>query len=409
MGKDYSVILMVLLIGIAYGCVPQEEQQQETGYVESLQMIHADAFFDQGLRGKGVKIGVVDIGFGRINSDTSLAHLRHNGQIALFKDMIPNYPSGIFRYSHGTQVLKFIAGKYPEDTLYGGSFARDASFYLIRPAGGVGSKEDIRKDELNIDTAFMILDSMGVRLVNMSMGFWNEFTVEDENYTAEQMDGKTTAISRICQKWAERGMIIVNSAGNTGEYTWRVVWAPADAPGVVAVGGDRFTDKVFKASYSGIGNPDVAFVKPDLITYTPWGTSFSAPVVTGIIACMLQRDSSLTSVEVMDILHKSGSLYPYPNNYVGYGIPDASKILSLMENPDAEVSHVKTAVVKGERFSIPTDSKDIVVFEKSDSIRVSRQTVREASDGALVVKRKRNITRTTVAIGLDEVWEIFWE
>ena len=372
-------------------------------------MIHAEAFFQQGLRGKGVKIGMLDIGFAGINSDTSLAHLKRNNQIVFVRDLIPNYPVNMFRYSHGTQVLKYIAGIYPDDTLFGGSFARDAIFYLIRPAGGAGAKEDARNDERNIDTAFMILDSLGVRLVNMSIGFWNEYTREDENYSPEQMDGQTTIISRICQKWADKGMIIVNSAGNTGEYAWRIIWAPADAPGVIAVGADRFTNKVFKASYSGIGNPDVPFVKPDLITYSPWGTSFTAPVVTGMIACMLQKDSTLVTGKVMEILHKSGSLYPYPNNYVGYGIPNARKILALMENPDTAVSHVKPVRVRDDKFTISTSSQNIVVFDKTDSIMVRRQATREASDSNLVLERKRKVIRTTVTIGLDEAWEIFWE
>jgi len=405
---SYRVFISFLILTI-FGCVPEEERQHETGYVESLHMIHAEAFFQEGLRGKGVKIGVLDIGFAGINSDTSLAHLRTNEQVYLFRDLVPEYPVSALRYSHGTQVIKYMAGIYPDDTAFEGSLARDAMYYLIRPAGGAGAKEDSRNDELNIDTAFMILDSLGVRLVNMSIGFWNEYTRENENYTPEQMDGKSSAISSICQKWAENGMIIVNSAGNTGEYAWRYIWAPADAEGVIAVGGDRFTNKVFKASYSGIGNPDVPYVKPDLIAYTPWGTSFSAPIVTGIVACMLQKDNTLSPGDVLDILHRSGSLYPYPNNFVGCGIPDARKILALLENRDSTTSHVKAVKVRDDTFTIYTSSKNIVVFDKTDATIVRRQTIHEASDGMFVVKRKRNSPRTTVAVGLDEAWEIFWE
>ncbi len=401
--------LILLLVLALFGCVPEEEKQHETGYVESLQMIHADSFFEKGLRGKGVKIGVLDIGFAGIGTDTALAHLRKNNQIVFIRDLVPQYPVSMYRYSHGTQVIKYLAGIYPDDSVYGGSFARDATFYLIRPAGGAGAREDCRNDEMYIDTAFMILDSLGVKLVNMSIGFWNEYAREDENYKAEQMDGKTTTISRICQKWAEKGMIIVNSAGNTGEYSWRVIWAPADAPGVIAVGADRFIDKVFKASYSGIGNPDVPFIKPDLITYTPWGTSFSAPIVTGIVACMLQKDSTLRMDEVMKILHRSASLYPYPNNFVGYGIPDANKILTLMDNQDTTVSTVKVVRFMDNRFTIHTSSDNIVVFEKTNATRVKRQSIHEASDDIFVLHRKSNVPRTTITIGLDEVWEIFWE
>lgn len=401
--------LFLLVCLMAAGCVPEEEKQHETGYVESLQMIHAEAFFREGLRGKNVKIGVMDIGFAGLMKDTALAHLRRNNQIVFLKDLIPHHKVSMFYYNHGSQVLTFMAGIYPDDSVFSGSFARDASFYLIRPAGGALAKEDARIDEYMIDTAFMILDSLGVRLVNMSIGFWGEYTRKEENYTPEQMDGRTAAISQICQKWATRGMIIVNSAGNTGEYAWRVIWAPADAPGVIAVGADRFTDKVFKASYSGIGKPDVSFVKPDLITYSPWGTSFTAPVVTGIIACILQRDSTLTADQVMDILHQSGSLSPYPNNFVGYGIPDARKIITLLDHPDSTVSRVRTMKVRENRCTIPTSSENIVVFEKTDSFSVRHQEIRSSTEGSLVLKRKSRIQRTTVAVGLEEAWEIFWE
>ncbi|MBC8314198.1 MAG: hypothetical protein ISR57_03555 [Bacteroidales bacterium] len=38
-----------------------------------------------------------------------------------------------------------------------------------------------------------------------------------------------------------------------------------------------------------------------------------------------------------------------------------------------------------------------------------RQRIRKASDGRIVIKRKRNVARTTVAIGLDQAWELFWD
>ena len=401
--------LIFIITLLAYACVPEEERQRTTGYVETLETIHAEAFFDHGLRGKNVKIGILDIGFAGMNKDTSLSHLIKNNQIVFVKDFLPNHKINMYRYAHGTHVIKYLAGIYPDDSIFGGSLARDARFYLIRPAAGVGAKEDARSDELNIDTALMELHGMGVRLVNMSIGFWNEFTKENENYTPEQMDGKSTNISKICEKWAKKGMIIVNSSGNTGEYAWRLIWAPADAPGVISVGGDRFTDKVFKASYSGIGNPDVPFVKPDVITYTPYGTSFTAPIITGVIACILQQDSTLTLSQVREILFRSASLYPFPNNFVGYGIPDARKIMKLLENPQAEVSHIKAVYPKEDEFIIQTSSKNIVVFDKVNEYVVRRQTIRAASDGQIVIKRKRNNSRTTVAIGLNQGWEIFWD
>lgn len=402
-------IAFILLSVFLTACLPEEERERPAEYPEAVRMMHGEAFFEQGIRGKGVKVGILDIGFGGTHSDTTLSHLRRNGQIVIIRDLIPDHPVNIFKHNHGTRVLEYLAGVNPDDSVFGGSLARDAYFYLIRPAAGAGAGEDRREDELYIDTAFMILDSLGVRLVNMSIGFWDDFGTKEENYTPEQMDGNSAVISRICGKWAERGMIIVNSAGNTGEYAWRITWAPADVPGVISVGAGRFAGMVFKASFSGTGNPKVPFIKPDLLSFSPYGTSFSAPLITGMIACMLQKDSTLTLSRVMKILGQSASLYPYPNNYVGYGFPDAKKILVLMNNPDTSLSRVKAIRVWDDRVRILTNNRNIVVFDKYDSVHVRRQTIHRPDNGALVVKRNRNVNRTTVSVGLNEGWEIFWE
>jgi subtilisin family serine protease len=240
------------------------------------------------------------------------------------------------------------------------------------------------------------------------MGFWDEYSNEDENYTTDQMNGWSTVITKVCQKWAMKGMIIVNSAGNTGEYAWKIIWAPSDAPDVIAVGAARFPDKVFKASYSGRGNPDISYVKPELIAFSPWGTSFSANVVTGIVACMLQKDSTLTLHEIRDILFRSSTLYPYPNNYVGYGIPDARKIIEIMNDPERDVSTVTSVFVREGRYTIKTTTPNNVVFEKTDHYRVRRQYIDEAADGRLTVTAKGGIMFTTVVTG-EKAWEICWE
>lgn len=403
-----SLFSFLMILGML-SCVPEEEKERSTGYIESLQGIQAEAFFQEGLRGKGVKIGILDIGFRSLQQDTVIAHLRRNKQIAYFKDFCTEDARSIWASGHGTAILKYLAGIYPYDSVYGGSLARDAVFYLIRPASGAGAGEDDRSDEIRIDSALAILHDSGVRLVNLSLGFWNEFSDRTQDYSPEQIDGKSTVITRICTKWADSGMIIVNSAGNTGEYAWKTVWAPADARRVIAVGGARFDDMVFKASYSGIGSPLIPYAKPDVITYTPWGTSFTAPIITGIIACMLQKDSTLTVDQVIRILHQSASLYPYPNNYVGFGIPDARKILRLLEDPYTNVSTALPIHTSEDHITIPVNGQPVVVFRKSTEYLVQRQRIHETDDTVFVVKRHQGIPRTTVAVGLKEAYEIFWD
>ncbi len=403
-----TCLLATLTMAVMFsGCSPKEDQEQELGYLDALKQIHAEALFREGLRGNGVKIGILDFGFAGISEDPALRLVLLNGQIALASDYTHSDSADFFVNVHGTNVLSYLAGTEPFDTVFGGSLAAGATFYLAMVTGNFDRKSDHRITEYLIDSALYDLHQRGVRLVNLSMGFWDEFENEEENYTPSDMDGRSAAVSRICQKWAMKGMIIVNSAGNTGEYRWKVIWAPSDAPDVISVGAARFPDLVFKASYSGIGNPAMSYVKPELIAYTPWGTSFSAPVVTGIIACMLQKDSTLELPRIRELLCRSGTLWPYPNNYAGYGVPDARKIVALMDHPDEDPGCAEKIVVTGKSYTLRTETRNNVVFEKKDHYRVSRQYIDEAPSGTVTVVRKERIAFTTVVTG-EKAYEISW-
>lgn len=402
-----AVMLAAALLFMVQGCQPEEDIQQEKGYPDALKQVHAEAFFDAGLRGRDVKVGILDFGFANLREDPSIRHLVINGQIVTAVDYTRGDSSVFYRNVHGTNVLRFMAGIDPGDTLFGGSLAREARFYLGMVTPNFDKKSDDRATEYIIDSAIGDLYSKGVRLVNLSMGFWDEYANEDQNYTSDQMDGQTTVVTKVCQKWALKGMIIVNSAGNTGEYKWKIIWAPSDAPDVIAVGAARFPDKVFKASYSGRGNPAMSYVKPELIAFTPWGTSFSAPVVTGLIACMLQKDSALTLQQIRTVLFRSATLYPFPNNFVGYGVPDARKILAIMNDPETDRSNVTTVEVPGRKYVIGTSTPNNVVFEKSDHYRVRRQYIDEGTDGTIVLRRSDEVKFTTVVAG-ENAYEIIW-
>jgi hypothetical protein len=404
----HRIRCLIIALVLLAGCQPEEDKQQEQDYPDGLKQIHAEAFFEQGLRGTDVKIGILDFGFGNLWRDPALRHLKQNGQVVFLGDYTHGDSAEFYKNVHGTNVLRYMAGIDSKDTLFHDNLAAGAKFYLAMVTANFEKKGDDRHTEYLIDSALYDMYRLGVRVINLSMGFWDEYSNEDQNYTAGQMDGRTTLITRVCQKWALKGMIIVNSAGNTGEYAWKIIWAPSDAPDVIAVGAARFPDKVFKASYSGRGNPEMSYVKPDLIAFSPWGTSFSANVVTGIVACMLQKDSTLTLPEIRKILFRSSTLYPFPNNYVGYGIPDARKILAIMDDPERDVSTVTRVTVRGGRYTIKTTTPNNVVFEKTDHYRVRRQYIDEATDGKVTVTGKGGIMFTTVVTG-EKAWEICWE
>lgn len=406
--KMPKITCFVLFLVLLAGCRPEEDKQQDLDYPYGLKQVHAEAFFEQGLRGTNVKIGILDFGFGNLWKEPSLSHLKENGQIVFTGDYTRSDSSVFYKNVHGSNVLRYMAGIDPKDTMFRDNLAAGARFYLAMVATNFDKKSDDRITEYLIDSALYDMYYMGVRVINLSMGFWDEYSNEDQNYTAGQMDGRTTMITKVCQKWAMKGMIIVNSAGNTGEYAWKIIWAPSDAPDVIAVGAARFPDKVFKASYSGRGNPEMSYVKPDIIAFSPWGTSFSANVVTGIVACMLQKDSTLDLQQIREILFRSSTLYPCPNNFVGYGVPDARKVLAIMDHPGQDVSTVTRVSVRDDRYTVSTSTPANVVFEKTDHYRVRRQYIDEAPDGKVTVGRKHGIMFTTIVAG-EKAWEIRWE
>ena len=399
--------LLIMAVSLT-GCRPEEDKQQELDYPQGLKQIHAEAFFEQNLTGNNIKIGILDFGFASMDEDPSLRHLRKDGQIVMIKDYTHGDSASLFKNIHGTKVLRYMAGIRPDDNIYRNNLASGARFYLFMVTRNFDKNSDERETEYVIDSALNDLFSLGVRVVNLSMGFWDEYSDDHENYHPEEMNGRTTVITKICEKWARRGMVIINSAGNTGEYSWKIIWAPSDAPDVISIGAARFPDKVFKASYSARGNPAIPYVKPDLIAFSPWGTSFSAPVITGIVACMLQKDSTLTLRQIRNILYRSSTLYPYPNNFVGYGIPDARKILVLLDHPGKDVSSVTRLSVKGRKITVPASSPNNVIFEKSTSYLVRKQYIDEAGDGNVTVTRKKGVAFTTIVLG-ERVLEICWE
>ena len=152
-----------------------------------------------------------------------------------------------------------------------------------------------------------------------------------------ELDGRTALISRTASMLAHKGIIHVNSAGNDGMSVWKKINFPADAHDILAVGAVNMLKN--NAAFSSVGPSDDGRVKPDVmalgspaavvsgrgeIDYN-MGTSFSAPIVAGMVACLWQALPEKNAFEIMDLIRRSGSNFETPNNVMGYGIPDFGK------------------------------------------------------------------------------------
>jgi len=377
-----------------------------------------------GLTGKGVKIGIIDGGFLNAPNYDNLGHFFKNKLVANYKDFItpdlaPYNGDSKLDDQHGTEVWEMLGGYSNEKKITYG-LATGATYFLARTDHGAGEK---RIEEEYFIEALEWMYKQGVRLINTSLGYTNGYDNDAENYTPNQMNG-SSAIARATQiAIEEKGMIVVGAAGNEGDLAWKVINTPADARDVIAVGASKNT-LLDKMDYSSIGPEFLDYIKPDLTCFSATGTSFAAPVITGLIACMLEYNPDLTQEEIRFTLIKSCSLYPYGNNYLGYGNPNAQKIARiLVEGSEVSSDVIKVIVpprknffsklfknqqIASHKYKIRPGDNSVVIFHKYDQWKVIQRKIIIPDKKKMAVTPTEKTTQTTVIVG-NKIFELIWE
>ncbi|MFY7910267.1 MAG: S8 family serine peptidase [Emticicia sp.] len=391
-----------------------EKQQNDDLRVDfAMKQIGIEHFLDAGLNGKGVTIGVIDAGFFGANDTQTLKHLFERKQILGVKDYVNPKKKDYFGEQesasdfHGTEVLNAITGRNFKENFQIG-LATNANFYLARTDSG---NKEFRGEEDNWMAAMEWMDSLGVRLINTSLGYAKGFSNPKESYTPEQMDGKTSVIARAAKMAVdEKGIVLVVSAGNEGDdSSWRIISTPADVDGVIAIGATN--ELGMKMGYSSIGPEFLTYMKPNVSCFSLFGTSLAAPVITGFVACVMQAFPNLNNKEIRTILEKSANLYPYGNNFIGYGVPSAKKALKLAaKRPLSEVEPRIIEVAENEKqVEIPMPVGEIaVVFHKKNATHVVTQESVKAKYNFIPLKRNPSVKQTTV-MTREEVVEVIWK
>jgi len=360
---------------------------------KQIKQIKGDWLMQRGLDGKGIKVGIIDAGFSNADSSHYFHHLFSKGLVKSYKDYIDPDSTDFFQSktsgdNHGASVWKLIAGKDTNAHINLG-LAQGATFYLARTE--IADKEQKIEEDKWIE-AIEWMYKEGVKVVNSSLGYADKFDNKKENYKVTDMDGNTAAITKAAQiATEEKGMLLVISAGNLGHTPWQVVSAPADAEGVISVGATDINEWK-KAMYSSIGPSHNLFLKPNVSSLSASGTSFSSPVIAGLAACLWQSDTSLTNKELKKIIEQSSHLYPYGNNYLGYGVPDAKKALGIIENDiKALMKRPQYKVVKKGKLVIPLSQKgelNIIAFYKLNKHIVKKQVSLSLKEGQKRLKHK---------------------
>lgn len=383
-------------------------------YSDPLKQIHANVITENNLTGKGVTIGVTDAGFWGANNDVYLLHLFTDRSIKGQRDFINLDRKDLIvepatdSDQHGRWVMERICG-FDEERKKEEGFAINSNFYFARTENG---EREYRGEEDNWVAAVEWLDSLGVRLVNTSLGYSTKMDNPLDNYKLHDMNGKTTVITRAADIASnQKGMFLVVSAGNEGEnQNWQIISAPADAQGVLSIGATRERN-CERIGYSSIGPDFLTYLKPNVSCFSLGGTSFSAPVITGFVACLMEKAPNLNNKQLKMIVEKSANLYPYGNNYIGYGYPIAERALQLLADSTHDFGVAASMEIKGKKTTIKCDkfrTDEAVLFHKKNDFVVLSQEVVTVKKGKIKLKRKPEEVRTTISFEDEGVIEVIW-
>ena len=291
---------------------------------DQIEMLNGHRLHSIGHKGWGMTIAVLDGGFQ--NCDQIPVIQRAN--ILGAEDFVyPKSPHFYRETDHGTKVLSAMAANEPQILV---GTAPEARYWLLR-CEDQQTEQPVEEDYWTVAAEFA--DSAGVDIISSSLGY-NEFDHHLGDYRLRDLDGQTALISRTASMLAGKGIILINSAGNLGIGPWKKITFPADANDILTVGAVNYDKRV--APFCGVGPTQDGRVKPDVMALgspaslisgrgtviRDMGTSFSTPVVAGLVACLWQALPNKTALEIINLVRQTSSQYQDPDNVYGYGIPN---------------------------------------------------------------------------------------
>jgi serine protease AprX len=350
-----------------------------------LEMIGLDKMQAAGYHGEGIDVAVFDAGFIGVNTLSSFQSIYQEGRMKSAFNFVNNSKNVYSTFDHGTEVLSIIAGNI-SGTYLGGAYK--ANFFLYQTED---VSSEYRIEEYNWLFAAERADSTGVDVINSSLGY-NTFDDASMNYTYKNLDGKTSVVSRAAHKAFERGIVIVNSAGNEGNNSWKYVDVPADAEGVIACG--AVNNFGYRSLFSSIGPSSDGRIKPDVSglgegsivisssggVVSGSGTSFSSPLIACLAIGLRQALPQASAKEIYQRIIISASQAAHPDNFLGYGIPNFTSAKNLLDFSD-EFQIYPNPVSDGRLKIILKNPADQIftatifnsagqkIFELSDAIR----------------------------------------
>ncbi|MCE9627954.1 MAG: S8 family serine peptidase, partial [Candidatus Eisenbacteria bacterium] len=315
-----------------------------------LQRLNVIAVHDSGYIGTGINICVLDDGFNWYRKHQTLRTIPVGaGRTRDFirgdtsvQDTV-DFP---LDFQHGTTTLSTVAGRW--------------SGVYLSPAYGCNvalARTENSASEKPIEMVYWAMgaewaDSLGCDIISSSLGYNLFPDSAGTDITYPMLDGHTTIITRAAQIAAAKGILVVTSAGNDGNNArvGRKISAPADANGDSTLAIGAIDSLGVRAGFSSKGPTFDGRIKPDLVaqgvavlmvdplTGNPNvykranGTSYSAPLLAGMAACLMQARPSWPPVLIVETLKRTASRAASPDTLVGWGVPDG--LAALRYVPD---------------------------------------------------------------------------
>ena len=343
-----------------------------------------------GFRGEGMQMMVLDGGFQNIDTISCFEILRNDHRLLGARNFVQPEKDPMRKHTHGTMVLSCIASYLP------GKLVGTAPMVQVYVAQTEDGRSENRIEEDNWVAGLEYADSLGCQVLNSSLGYTTfDDTVNQRTYA--DLTGEVSRASKAATIAASKGLLICNSAGNEGGKKWKYIGAPADAKDIITVGAVNIERK--RAYFSSFGPTADGRIKPDACavgrnTYlsTPTGiitiadgTSFSSPMLSGMVACLWQAFPEKSNYEIMEAIRQAGDCNvstpdgifitgPNTNDGYGYGITDFLLAYNILKygNTDVTFFHPvtegRTIYARTKEGIYPTDIIATPLFFKQGQV-----------------------------------------
>ena len=271
--------------------------------------------------GKGIGVCILDTGI--------YEHIDFTGRIWAFYDFLAFKRRPYDDNGHGTHVAGLVAG---DGTASMGKYRGAAPgcgiiSLKVLDRYGTGSQDDVLRALRWIREN---RQQYRIRVVNISVGT-----------TCNSKRNHARLLESVEQLWDE-GVVVVTAAGNQGPRPGSIT-APGSSKKVITVGSSDLLEG--RSAISGRGPTAECVCKPDIVapgnkimSCVPGkpdsygvksGTSMSTPLVTGAIACALEKNPALTNTDIKTMLMNSAEDMGLPQNLQGWGKFNRRKFLKM--------------------------------------------------------------------------------